>query len=148
MYFAALCRAMGIPARAPGGMQLFPNPKTGCGDHFWAQFYLPNYGWIPVDTSAGQLGKYMTKLTDRQKEDFIEYFFARMDPFRYLIQVDVDIPLIPKPDEPLAFEMVLQAPMAVCSEMNRNPGFMLMENWKVVFKQISGSSATAKTQEE
>ncbi len=135
MYFAALCRAMGIPARASGGMQLFPNPKTGCGDHFWAHIYLQNYGWIPVDTSVGQLAKYDTSMTDKEKHDFIEYFFGNMDPYRYLIQVDVDVPLIPRPDEPLAFSIVLQEPTAICAEMDENPGFLLSEKWKIIVKR-------------
>ena len=137
IYFSALCRSMGIPARASGGLQLFPSPRTGCGDHFWAQIYLPNYGWIPVDTSVGQLAKYMPNLREEQRRDFIEYFFGNLDPFRYLIQVDVDIPLIPKPDESLIFEMVLQQPTALCREMNRNPGLLFMEDWNIVFKPVS-----------
>jgi len=136
MYFAALCRAVGIPARAAGGMQLFPNPKTGCGDHFWAQIYLPNYGWIPVDTSVGQLAKYMPGISEKQKKDFIDYFFGNMDPFRYLIQVDVDVPLIPQPEEPLIFSMVLQSPTAVCREMDESPGLLLMEKWKIVIRPV------------
>lgn len=137
IYFAALCRAVGIPARAAGGMQLFPGSKTGCGSHFWAQFYLPNYGWIPLDTSVGQLGKYMPNLSEKQRRDFVEYFFARMDPFRYLIQVDVDIPLIPRPQEPLAFAMVLQEPALLCREMDRHPGILFMDSWKINVKPMA-----------
>jgi hypothetical protein len=137
IYFSALCRSMGIPARSSGGMQLFPNPKTGSGTHFWAQIYLPNYGWIPVDTSVGQLAKYMPHLTKKQRKDFIDYFFGKMDPFRYLIQVDVDVPFIPRPDEPLAFNMVLREPTAVCREMDRSPGLVFLDKWKIIFKQIS-----------
>lgn len=62
----------------------------------------------------------MPDLTEDQRMDFIEYFFGNMDPFRYLIQADVDIPLIPKPNEPLAFELVLQSPTALCREMDQN----------------------------
>jgi hypothetical protein len=135
MYFAALCRSMGIPARAAGGMQLFPNPKTGCGDHFWAQFYLPNYGWVPVDTSVGQLAKYDSDMTDKEKHDFIEYFFSNMDPYRYLIQVDVDVPLIPLPDEPMVFSIVLQEPLAICAEMDENPSYVIIDQWKIIVKR-------------
>jgi transglutaminase-like putative cysteine protease len=134
MYFAALCRAVGIPARASGGMQLFPINQAGCGDHFWAQIYLPNYGWVPVDTSAGQLGKYMASLSDKQKRDFADYFFGSMEPFRYLIQVDVDLPFIPKPDEPLFFPMVLQEPTATCAEMDESAGLLFADNWKITIK--------------
>ncbi|MBN2057818.1 MAG: transglutaminase domain-containing protein [Candidatus Saganbacteria bacterium] len=136
MYFAALCRAMGIPARASGGWQLFPVNTAGCGSHFWAQIYLPNYGWAPIDTSAGQLGRYMPGLTDQQQKDFADYFFLKMDPFRYLIQHDVDIPFIPGPDGPVVFSMVLQDPEAVCFEMDENPGLFLMDNWRLKVRQL------------
>lgn len=136
IYFAALCRSVGIPARAPGGYQLFPINEAGCGTHFWAQIYLPNYGWFPVDTSAGQIGKYIISLTNEQQHDFADYFFGNMDPFRYLIQMDVDIELIPKPDGPMVFPMVLQVPTAVCAEMDENPGMSIMDDWKLTVKQI------------
>jgi transglutaminase-like putative cysteine protease len=136
MFFAALCRSVGIPARSPGGMQLFPINAAGCGDHFWAQIYLPNYGWIPVDTSAGQLCKYIDKLSDRQKHDFADYFFGNMEPFRYLIQTDVDVPFIPRPDEPPAMGVVLQEPAAICREMDESPGLHLADNWKITVKPI------------
>ena len=137
MYFSALCRAVGIPARASGGMQLFPLSAAHCGDHFWAHMYIPNYGWIPVDTSVGQAAKYIITLSKEQQTDFIEYFFGNIDPFRYLIQVDVDVPLCPAPEEPLLFDMVLQAPTAECMEMDENPGLLFMEAWKITCKEVS-----------
>ena len=136
MYFAALCRAVGIPARCPGGYQLFPINEAGCGSHFWAQVYLPNYGWVPVDTSAGQIFKYLPSLTKKQQREYADYYFGKLDPFRYLIQTDVDLPLVPEPDEPLAFAAVLQQPTALCREMDENPGFFIMENWKFKVKPV------------
>ncbi len=136
MYFAALCRAMGIPARAPGGRQLFPVNKAGNGSHFWAQIYLPNYGWFPVDTSAGQIAKYFSNITEQQKHDFANYYFGNMDPFRYLNQKNVDIPLIPKPDGALIFAMVLQDPTALCAEMDENLGLFFSDNWNFTVKQV------------
>ncbi|MBU0630623.1 MAG: transglutaminase-like domain-containing protein [Candidatus Margulisbacteria bacterium] len=136
MYFAALCRSVGIPARASGGLQLFPVNDAGCGDHFWAQIYLPNYGWVPVDTSAGQIAKYMPQLTSEEQHDFANYYFGKMDPFRYLIQHDVDLPLTPPPDRTLAFGMVLQSPTALCSEMDRNPGLTIMDGWQMTVTPI------------
>lgn len=50
--FVALCRAGGVPAR----------PIAGCwaqGEnqwHCWAEFLIPDVGWIPVDPSAGDRG--------------------------------------------------------------------------------------------
>lgn len=42
--FVAACRNVGIPARAATGMTV-GNDEW----HVWAEFYLPNAGWIPVD---------------------------------------------------------------------------------------------------
>ncbi len=134
MYFAALCRSVGIPARASAGWQLFPFSKGACSPHFWAQVYLPNYGWVPVDTSAGQMIKYTDANRDLKK-DFVEYFFSRMDPYRYLVQVDVDIPLIPKPDEPVGFSMALQTPAGQSSALERSPAFILIGDWKMTVRQ-------------
>ena len=43
MYFAALCRSIGIPARAVGGYQMI---QGFAGTHFWAEYYLEGYGWF------------------------------------------------------------------------------------------------------
>lgn len=52
--FIALCRASGLPARYAGSIVVRSEDK-GVDDvfHRWAEVYLPNYGWIPVDVSAG-----------------------------------------------------------------------------------------------
>lgn len=52
--FIAMCRAAGLPARYAGSIVVRGQDK-GIDDvwHRWAEVYLPNYGWIPVDVSAG-----------------------------------------------------------------------------------------------
>ena len=45
--FCALLRAVGVPARPVVGWLA----ETGRSLHVWAEFFLPNYGWIPVDPS-------------------------------------------------------------------------------------------------
>ncbi len=49
MLFVAICRAAGIPARECSGFVV----KGGGTWHSWAEFYLPNLGWIPCDPQAG-----------------------------------------------------------------------------------------------
>ncbi len=49
--FVALCRASGVPAREIFGLRLGKKAEediTGY-QHCWAEFYLPGYGWAPVD---------------------------------------------------------------------------------------------------
>ncbi len=80
--FVGLCRSEGIPARcvygrigwAPflneGNSRMYSELDTvltddgfagaqhhGMGPHMWAEFYLPDYGWIPVDPTSGQFGQ-------------------------------------------------------------------------------------------
>ena len=109
-YFCALCRSLGIPARSTGGMQLCPGQE---GAHFWAEFYLPNYGWIPVDTSVAQMAN-RPGLTNSQRKRFTEFFFGSQDPYRYVIQKDLDVPLNPEPDEPVLLPEAIQFPAVVC----------------------------------
>jgi transglutaminase-like putative cysteine protease len=52
--FVSLCRGAGIPARTAVGFLLPRNSTSGIvGDyHAWAEFWLPGFGWIPVDPAA------------------------------------------------------------------------------------------------
>ena len=91
-------------------MQLCPGEEGG---HFWAEFCLPNYGWIPVDTSVAQMVN-RPGLTNSQRKRFKEFFFGSQDPYRYVIQKDVDVPLTPEPDEPVPLPEAIQFPVVVC----------------------------------
>lgn len=80
--FVALCRAVGIPARtvyafygwlpwikekdlqpldklepslSPSGLA-GGHYQGGSRVHMWAEFYLPNYGWVPIDATDGKFG--------------------------------------------------------------------------------------------
>ncbi|MBU2690898.1 MAG: hypothetical protein KJ970_08215 [Candidatus Eisenbacteria bacterium] len=52
--YIALCRAAGLPARYEAGASL-RGDDVSVDDvhHRWAEVYLPNYGWIPIDPSGG-----------------------------------------------------------------------------------------------
>ncbi len=124
IYFSALCRSLGIPARATGGFQLF----TGdFGTHFWAEFYLPNYGWIPVDTSAAQLALYPVDLTQEQRQSFIDFFFGNLDSMRCVVQKNVDEAFIPAaaPDPQVLMPMAVQAVEGQCDTMTDMPDIVL-----------------------
>jgi len=49
--FVALCRAAGIPARIQAGFAFHHPSETLEDGHMWAEYYLENYGWIPVDVT-------------------------------------------------------------------------------------------------
>lgn len=50
----ALCRAAGLPARYQGAIVVRGDDASiDEAFHRWAQVYLPNYGWVPVDANAG-----------------------------------------------------------------------------------------------
>ncbi|MEJ2720087.1 MAG: transglutaminase domain-containing protein, partial [bacterium] len=52
--FVAMCRAAGLPARYEGSIVVRgDDASVDEAFHRWAQVYLPNYGWVPVDANRG-----------------------------------------------------------------------------------------------
>ena len=98
MYFAALCRSLGIPARATGGYQTI---MGSAGTHFWAEYYLEGYGWIPVDVTAAEGGDTSYNLTPEELLQYKAYLFGSLDPYRFVIQKDVYLPLEPSSGDAL-----------------------------------------------
>jgi transglutaminase-like putative cysteine protease len=133
MYFAALCRALGIPARAIGGYQLVPGLE---GPHFWAEYYLPSYGWIPVDVTIAEGGDWAYNATPNQLQQWKAYFFGSLDPYRYIIQNDVDIPFVADPGNTPMFRMVIQSPKTVCDTCTDDLEFLLNGNFKTTVKHV------------
>lgn len=126
MYFAALCRSVGIPARCTGGFQTFSGVPAG---HFWAEFYLPNYGWVPVDPTAATIADYLPGLPPTDRQAFHDFYFANQDDLRLVVQKDTDLPLIPRADERVLLPLAIQMPAALCDTMTEIPGLVLMEHW-------------------
>lgn len=85
--------------------------------HFWAEFYLPNYEWIPVDTSIAQLPDYLPGLNDTDRAQYKDYFFANLDPYRLAIQTDIALPLTPPATETIMLPMAIQNAEAPCDTM-------------------------------
>jgi len=116
MFFAALCRSLGIPARATGGYQMILAETPGT--HFWAQYYIEGYGWIPCDTTVAEVADWV----DTSEEDrvlFKTYYANNLDPTRFVIQKDVDVAMDPAiPEDAVVFRLVRQTPAIVCDEAN------------------------------
>jgi tetratricopeptide (TPR) repeat protein len=85
--FVALCRARGIPARSVHG---FTYKSSGIDQlHDWAEVYIPDGGWIPVDATWGRQGKdyfgnttnthillYTGRYLSVEKKEFSFYYFT------------------------------------------------------------------------
>ena len=52
--FISMCRSAGIPARYVGTIVRRGDDRS-IDDvfHRWVEFYLPGYGWVPIDPSGG-----------------------------------------------------------------------------------------------
>lgn len=136
IYFCALCRALGIPARCIGGWQVFSGQFIG---HFWAEFYLPGYGWIPVDTSYARMGLYPKDIPPEQRQQHIDYFFGNLDPMRCIVQVGVDTPLVPPADYLVLRPISLQEVTGLCPAMTDDiPGALLNSFWKIECELLTG----------
>jgi hypothetical protein len=77
--FVALARSTGIPARPVVGWWA----DTNCGTvHVWAEFYVQDIGWIPVDPTIGQ-----------QSSANRIYYFGNLDNKRLIMSKNYNIPL-------------------------------------------------------
>lgn len=140
MYFSAMCRSLGIPARTTGGWQLFTGNFAG---HFWAEFYLPNYGWIPVDPTAADIADWTDQITEQERAAFKEFYFGNQDPLRCNVQLDVDEELVPPADGEILIPLALQDVMGTCSVMEEPVGIILMQHQTKSAQLLSGDAPAA-----
>lgn len=97
--FVALCRASGVPAREIFGIRLGKKVTEDISkwQHCWAEFFLPGYGWVPVDPA--DVRKMMLtqkiKLGDQKTKEYRDYFWGAWDPYRVKLAVGRDIQLNP-----------------------------------------------------
>ncbi len=99
--FTALCRSIGIPARTVTCVW-----EKGAG-HQWAEILIPPYGWIPVDTSIGQVLMPDQKVfPEEDAKKFIkeigipernpDYLFGNLYPNRTIVAVGNNIEISSK----------------------------------------------------
>ena len=111
MLFAAFCRSLGIPARALGGYQMIMAGTPG--GHFWAEYYLPGYGWVPNDLTVAEAADWVV-MPEEKRTAFKDYYAANLDPARLVIQKNVDAPMDPPlPDDTITIRLVRQVPAVV-----------------------------------
>lgn len=96
--FVALSRNSGVPAREIFGIRT-PRGKTGDmtkNQHCWTEFYVPGYGWVPVDPSDVRKAMLEKKIKDvKDAKDLAGYFFGAVDENRIAYKTGRDLILNP-----------------------------------------------------
>lgn len=84
--FVALARAAGVPAREVFGIRLGKKSTEDITtwQHCWAEFYMPGYGWVPVDAADVRKAMLMENLKpeDEKTAEYRAYFWGGIDPYR------------------------------------------------------------------
>lgn len=92
--FMSLARSQGIPTRFVIGFPLPQGSGTIPGYHCWAEFYVKEKGWIPVDASDA------SKSSDPAVRAML---FGNLPPNRVEFTMGRDLVLTPATSEPLNF---------------------------------------------
>lgn len=74
MIFTALLRAAGIPALPDSGILIGADMKAQ--NHWWCEFYLSEFGWVPADPALGAGLDYQLW---RKDTDVRKYYFGNLD---------------------------------------------------------------------
>lgn len=130
--FVAICRAIGIPARCVFGLRvgssrlfrslgLAGNDATR-GQHVRAEFYIPGYGWVPVDPSDVRRAIAMEGLSDRESKllSLKKVLFGVWEMNWVAFNVGIDVTL-PGKNTPLPFLLLPQLESASGHDNGTNP---------------------------
>ena len=72
--YTALLRAAGVPSRPVAGYLVYGNKRTTV--HYWSEFYLEKFGWVPVDPVLGDGVRFMDV---PEAAEPAEFYFGNMD---------------------------------------------------------------------
>jgi len=97
--YVALARAAGVPTREVFGIRMGKKSSQDVSgwQHCWAEFFLPGYGWVPVDPADVRKKMLVEKLalTDPKTKVYREYFWGGIDPYRIKLSEGRDLTLNP-----------------------------------------------------
>lgn len=84
--YTALLRSTGIPAKMISGILVDASLKTQ--NHWWCEFYIENFGWVPVDIalSAGLAYNAFQIINDKTS-----YYFGNLDSQHIIFSTDWEI---------------------------------------------------------
>ncbi|MCR4821986.1 MAG: IPT/TIG domain-containing protein [Treponema sp.] len=74
IFYTTLLRSLEIPANPVSGILVDSEMKSQA--HWWTEFYIEGFGWIPVDPA---LGKGMEYKSFRPVENPAEFYFGNLD---------------------------------------------------------------------
>ncbi|HEC02609.1 MAG TPA: transglutaminase domain-containing protein, partial [Phycisphaerales bacterium] len=77
--FVAICRAKGIPARVVTGYTVTTDVSRA--KHNWAEVYMQDRGWVPIDLTAGDVGNaaFRNRVFGRMRPGYIYLSHVRND---------------------------------------------------------------------
>jgi transglutaminase-like putative cysteine protease len=73
LLYTAMARSAAIPCIPVAGVLIDGNGQTI--RHYWAEFWIDDFGWIPVDPAMGA----GTIVSQVRKEDATNYYFGNLD---------------------------------------------------------------------
>ncbi len=102
--YVALARAAGVPTREILGIRTGKKAKQDVSkwQHCWAEFFLPGYGWVPVDPADVRKAmlKQNLKIDDPKVAELRDYFWGRVDQYRIRLSEGRDLQLNPPQQGP------------------------------------------------
>jgi transglutaminase-like putative cysteine protease len=97
--YIALARAAGVPAREVFGVRLGKKATEDVTtwQHCWVEFFLPGYGWVPVDPADVRKAMLVEKLElkDAKTRGYRDYFWGGIDAYRFKVAAGRDLVLNP-----------------------------------------------------
>jgi len=98
--YIALARAAGVPAREVFGVRLGKKAEEDVTtwQHCWVEFFLPGYGWVPVDPADVRKAMLVEKLElkDAKTIGYRDYFWGGIDAYRFKVAAGRDLVLNPQ----------------------------------------------------